>query len=158
VNNVPATEIARRERVADERDRVADERDRVADERDRVAAADDIIDAQNDEASAVAADERERVADERDRVADARDVQAAADDISDAQDDEASAVAAHSILNSAAVVSMGIDTLDTHWQGMRRDDRVRLLHRMQTHALSMDDRLRDLIQGRARLVPASRAS
>ena len=81
-----------------------------------------------------AADLRDRNADERDRQADER--------------DEATAVAAHDLLNSAAIVSMGIETLETHWLGMPGADRRRLLRRIQVHALSMDDRLRDMVQGR----------
>jgi hypothetical protein len=129
VVSVPAGQIQRHDRVADERERVADERDSAADERDSAA-------------------------DERDSAADAREGQTAADELSHAQDDEVSAVAAHGLLNSAAVVSMGIETLAMHWQGMGGDDRLRLLRRMQAHATSMDVGLRDVIQGRTRVVAA----
>jgi diguanylate cyclase (GGDEF)-like protein len=65
-----------------------------------------------------------------------------------ADDDEASAVAAHGLLNSSAVVSLGIDTLREHWDELSGADRAHLLERMQVHSSSIDDRLRDITQGR----------
>jgi hypothetical protein len=47
---------------------------------------------------------------------------------------EASAVTAHGLLNSSAVVSMGITTLQAHWDGMKSAEREHLLGRMFTHA------------------------
>jgi diguanylate cyclase (GGDEF)-like protein len=62
--------------------------------------------------------------------------------------DEAAAVAAHGLLNSSAVVSMGITTLQEHWDTMPAADRAHLLHRMLSHASSVDESLKGLAQGR----------
>ncbi|MCU1450681.1 MAG: diguanylate cyclase/phosphodiesterase & domain with sensor(s) [Acidimicrobiales bacterium] len=65
--------------------------------------------------------------------------------------DAGAAVAAHGLLNDSAVVSMGITTLQTHWNDLPAPDRMHLLERMLTHASSMDDGLKDLTQGRLTL-------
>ena len=62
--------------------------------------------------------------------------------------DEGSAVTAHGLLNSSAVVSMGITTLQAHWDGMPDPERAHLLQRMLAHASFLDDRLKGLTQGR----------
>jgi diguanylate cyclase (GGDEF)-like protein len=62
--------------------------------------------------------------------------------------DDPSAVAAHSLLNSSAVVSLGIDTLHGSWDRISPEDRAHLLERMQVHSTSIDDRLREIAQGR----------
>jgi diguanylate cyclase (GGDEF)-like protein len=67
------------------------------------------------------------------------------------ESDEASAVTAHGLLNSAAVVSMGITTLQTHWNGISGPERMHLLQRMLAHASFLDDRLKGLTQGRLSL-------
>jgi GGDEF domain-containing protein len=61
---------------------------------------------------------------------------------------EASAVTAHGLLNSSAVVSLGIDTLHENWDQISGEDREHLLERMQVHSTSIDDRLREITQGR----------
>jgi diguanylate cyclase (GGDEF)-like protein len=68
-----------------------------------------------------------------------------------AEGDAATAVAAHGLLNDSAVVSMGITTLQTHWNDLPAPDRLHLLERMLTHAASMDDGLKDITQGRLNL-------
>jgi diguanylate cyclase (GGDEF)-like protein len=68
------------------------------------------------------------------------------DDFSHA--DAASAVAAHGLLNSSAVVSLGIDTLQESWDDISGAERAYLLERMHIHSSSIDDRLRELTQGR----------
>jgi hypothetical protein len=65
------------------------------------------------------------------------------------QTTEASAVVAHRLLNSSAVVWMGITTLQAHWDGMPSLQRAHLLERMLAHASVIDDRLKDLTWGRA---------
>ena len=65
-----------------------------------------------------------------------------------AQDDGASAVLAHTLLNSSAVVSMGITTLEAHWDALLGTERLHLLQRMLTHASLIDVRLKELTRGR----------
>jgi diguanylate cyclase (GGDEF)-like protein len=62
--------------------------------------------------------------------------------------DEAAAVTAHGLLNSSAVVSMGITTLQLHWDTLSGPDRAHLLQRMLSHASFVDERLKGLTQGR----------
>ena len=64
------------------------------------------------------------------------------------QDDGASAVLAHTLLNSSAVVSMGIATLEAHWDALLGTERLHLLQRMLTHASLIDVRLKELTRGR----------
>ena len=61
--------------------------------------------------------------------------------------DEHRAVAAHRMLNSSAVVNMGITTLIAHWDAMTTPDRAALLERMLSHSTSVDDRLKGITQG-----------
>jgi GGDEF domain-containing protein len=61
--------------------------------------------------------------------------------------DDPSAVAAHSLLNSSAVVALGIDTLHENWDEISGEDREHLLERMQVHSTSIDERLRAITQG-----------
>jgi diguanylate cyclase (GGDEF)-like protein len=69
---------------------------------------------------------------------------------------EASAITAHGLLNSSAVVSMGITTLQAHWDKMPGPERLHLLQRMLAHASFLDDRLKGLTQGRLSIdVPTS---
>lgn len=63
------------------------------------------------------------------------------------QGDGGSAVAAHVLLNDSAVVSMGIATLQAHWNDLSSADRAHLLERMLNHASSIDGRLKDMTQG-----------
>jgi diguanylate cyclase (GGDEF)-like protein len=58
-----------------------------------------------------------------------------------------SAVAAHSLLNSSAVVALGIDTLHENWEEISGEDRDHLLERMQVHSTSIDERLRAITRG-----------
>jgi diguanylate cyclase (GGDEF)-like protein len=58
------------------------------------------------------------------------------------------AVAAHGLLNSSAVVSLGIGTLQANWDALSGADRARLLERMHVHSSSIGDRLREITQGR----------
>ena len=64
------------------------------------------------------------------------------------EEDDPSAVAAHGLLNSSALVSLGIDTLHESWEKISDEDREHLLERMQVHSSSIDDRLREITQGR----------
>jgi diguanylate cyclase (GGDEF)-like protein len=61
--------------------------------------------------------------------------------------DDTSAVTAHKLLNSSAVVAMGITTLETHWEGMLAEERLHLLARMLDHASLIDGRLKELTRG-----------
>jgi diguanylate cyclase (GGDEF)-like protein len=73
----------------------------------------------------------------------------------DWEEDESSAVTAHGLLNSSAVVAMGITTLQAHWDGMEGPERAHLLQRMLAHASFVDDRLKGLTQGRLSLATPS---
>jgi hypothetical protein len=161
-----------RDRRADERDRRADARDEEGDERDRAAQAaehhanGDIIDLREqrtrtlleEQATAdrtqAGLDRASSAADRHDATLDRR---AAAHERRAVQGDETAAVAAHTLLNSSAVISMGIETLQGHWEAMPGADRVSLLQRMLAQASSLDDRLRDLIQGRLSLALSKRS-
>jgi hypothetical protein len=57
------------------------------------------------------------------------------------------AVAAHGLLNSSAIVSMGIATLQERWDGLSPAQREHLLSRMAKHAASVDDGLKRLTLG-----------
>jgi GGDEF domain-containing protein len=72
--------------------------------------------------------------------------------------DEAAAVTAHGLLNSSAVVAMGITTLQAHWDSMPTAERLHLLQRMLSHASFVDERLKSLTQGRLSLVASSPSS
>jgi hypothetical protein len=87
----------------------------------------------------------DRVAAADDRLLASRDRSAAARE-RDIQD-ESSAVAAHSLLNSSAVVAMGIETLEANWEGITPIDRATLLQRIQLQSASIQARLRELIHG-----------
>jgi diguanylate cyclase (GGDEF)-like protein len=65
--------------------------------------------------------------------------------------DAGSAVAAHGLLNDSAVVSMGITTLQEHWNDLPAPDRAHLLERILTHAASVDVGLKEMTQGRLTL-------
>jgi len=69
--------------------------------------------------------------------------------------DDAVAVTAHGLLNSSAVVAMGITTLQAHWDTMPAPERAHLLQRMLSHASFVDERLKGLTQGRLSLVVSS---
>jgi len=69
--------------------------------------------------------------------------------------DDAAAVTAHGLLNSSAVVAMGITTLQAHWDTMPAPERAHLLQRMLSHASFVDERLKGLTQGRLSLVVSS---
>jgi hypothetical protein len=56
-------------------------------------------------------------------------------------------VAAHLLLNSSAVVSMGISTLRSMWDGLAARERQHLLAHMAVHATAVDDALRLLTMG-----------
>ena len=159
----------RRDVAADERDREAEVRDRVA-ERDHQAEADrhvlrEVVDLRELRRLArlrqqAAAERRQsasnRAASATDRKWAAQDREMAALERGDGDDlrqplsrsDEISAVIAHSLLNSSAVVSMGLTTLEAHWDGLLGPDRLHLLQRMFCHASTIDVRLKDLAQGR----------
>lgn len=62
--------------------------------------------------------------------------------------EDVAAITAHGMLNSSAVVSMGITTLQAHWDRMSGPDRLHLLQRMLAHASILDERLKRLTQGR----------
>src|SRR3954471_16201828 len=146
----------RRDVSADERDREAEVRDRVADERDHQAEGErhvlnEVVDLRERRSLArlrqQAAAERQQAASDRaaaatDRKWAAQDREMAACERGDGDDlrrplsrsDETSAVIAHSLLNSSAVVSMGLTTLEAHWDGLLGPDRLHLLQRMFCHA------------------------
>lgn len=56
-------------------------------------------------------------------------------------------VTAHSLLNSSAVVSMGISTLLTLWDHLPVIEREHLLRHMEAHATTVDDGLKLLTLG-----------
>ena len=56
-------------------------------------------------------------------------------------------VAAHRLLNSSAVVSMGISTLLRLWDSLPAEQRTHLLSHMATHAATVDDCLKLLSRG-----------
>jgi hypothetical protein len=58
------------------------------------------------------------------------------------------AVAAHELLNSSAVVSSAIATLQERWDDLSGADRVHLLERMAAHALRVNEALQHLTLGR----------
>jgi len=68
----------------------------------------------------------------------------------------ASAVAVHHLLNSSAVLSMGVTTMQAHWGRMPDAEREHLLERMLTHAAFLDERLKRMIQGHVRLASSCR--
>jgi hypothetical protein len=160
----------RRDGAADERDREAEVRDRVADERDHRAEAERHVqgggvDLRERRSLArlrqqAAADRRQAASDRAaaatDRNSAAQDRQMAAFERGDGDDlgqplshsDETSAVIAHGLLNSSAVVSMGLTTLEAHWDGLLGPERLHLVQRMFCHASMIDVRLKDLAQGR----------
>jgi len=70
---------------------------------------------------------------------------------------EAAAVTAHGLLNSSAVVAMGITTLLEHWDTMSAPDRAHLLQRMLGHASYVDERLKGLTHGLQSLVASPSA-
>jgi hypothetical protein len=62
-------------------------------------------------------------------------------------------VAAHRLLNSSAVVSMGISTLLTLWESLSAAESKHLLVHMATHATAVDDGLKLLTLGLDSEVP-----
>jgi hypothetical protein len=56
-------------------------------------------------------------------------------------------VTAHSLLNSSAVVSMGISTLLRLWDSLPAAERTRLLVHMEAHATTVNDGLKLLTRG-----------
>jgi hypothetical protein len=56
-------------------------------------------------------------------------------------------VAAHYLLNSSAVVSMGISTLLSLWDSLPAADREHLLLHMAAHATTVDEGLKLLTRG-----------
>jgi hypothetical protein len=151
----------------DERDRAGDDRDRQAHKRDQRAEARDLADegvvdsASSDvidlrgprrgEPQALRTAARDGAAADREASASDRhqaslDRRASAEDRADALD-SGPAVAAHGLLNSSAIVVMGTDTLEQHWDELTEVDRISLLERVHVHAVSVDRQLRDLIRG-----------
>jgi diguanylate cyclase (GGDEF)-like protein len=61
---------------------------------------------------------------------------------------ETRAIAAHSLLNSAAVVSMGIETLQENWDRIPRTARLHMLERMLVHSGGIEASLKEMTQGR----------
>jgi hypothetical protein len=154
--HVPPGAIELRERRARTvlRHQAAAERQRAA--LDRTAAAGDRVQARGDRE--IAAHERGDATEELLARGDAARYDASraergvsAPEQAPLQTAETSAVTAHRLLNSSAVVSMGITTLQAHWDGMLVPERVHLLQRMLTHAAVIDDRLKDLTRGRPSL-------
>jgi hypothetical protein len=170
-----------RDTEAGDRDREADQRDREADRRDRNAeivslevsngSADLHGRRQLVVARHRAASEREQAALDRaaasaDRRRAALDRQVATAEREDSQeerlqsdrpgglpatDDEGAAVAAHTLLNSSAVVAMGITTLLAQHDELTSPERRHLLERMLAHATRVDQRLKGITRG---VVPA----
>jgi diguanylate cyclase (GGDEF)-like protein len=66
------------------------------------------------------------------------------------EEESGSTVAAHSLLNSSAVLSMGVTTMQAHWSRMPDAEREHLLERMLTHASFLDERLKKMTQGHVR--------
>lgn len=62
-------------------------------------------------------------------------------------------VAAHRLLNSSAVVAMGISTLLRLWDSLPTAERTNLLLRMESHATTVDDGLKLLTLGLDSEVP-----
>ena len=62
--------------------------------------------------------------------------------------EESRAVSAHLLMNSACVVSMGIETLRDDWERIGGADRGHLLDRMLVHSLAVQDSLTRTTQGR----------
>ena len=58
------------------------------------------------------------------------------------------------LLNSSAIVSMGITTLLASWEGLDRPDRRHLLERMLSHATCVDTRLKAMTRGTPSFDPA----
>jgi diguanylate cyclase (GGDEF)-like protein len=70
------------------------------------------------------------------------------------EQEPASNVLAHRLLNSAAVLAMGVTTMQEHWDRMPDAEREHLLERMLTHASFLDDRLKKVTQGHLRIAGA----
>jgi GGDEF domain-containing protein len=64
-----------------------------------------------------------------------------------ASHDDGAAVAAHTLLNSSAVVSMGITTLLAQHDELASPARRHLLERMLAHATRVDQRLKGITRG-----------
>jgi hypothetical protein len=58
------------------------------------------------------------------------------------------AVAAHELLNSSAVVSSAIATLQEQWDDLSAVERAHMLDRMATHSAKVSEGLRELTLGR----------
>jgi diguanylate cyclase (GGDEF)-like protein len=63
-------------------------------------------------------------------------------------DDGSAAVSAHRLLNSSAIVTMGISTLQENGDDLTGPIREHLLDRMLVHSTLVDDRLKAMTQGR----------